>query len=102
MAGCRWQHDGVRAVPATPGRAARVAARAAARVGRLVWVVTTLPPARPGVLVQGSPHRFGLPAAVAAVAIAGVVTLLVRVLAADPALRRNLLRRSGPVDLGDG
>jgi len=74
----------------------------AARVGRLVWVLTTLQPPRSGVLVQGSPHRFGLPAAVAAVAIAGVVSLLVRVLAADPALRRSLLRRSGPVDLGDG
>lgn len=93
-------------MPATPGRAARaaapVAARVTARVGRLVWVVTTLPPARPGVLVQGSPHRFGLPAAVAVVAIAGVVSLLVRVLAADPELRRSLLRRSGPVDPGDG
>ena len=93
-------------MPATPGRAARtaarLAARLAARVGRLVWVVAYLQPARPGVLVQGSPHRFGLPAAVAVVAIAGVVSLLVRVLAADPALRRSLLRRSGPVDPGDG
>jgi len=52
--------------------------------------------------VQSSPHRFGLPAALAVVAIAGVVSLLVRVLAADPALRRSLLRRSGPADPGDG
>ena len=44
-------------------------------------------------LVQGSPHKYGLPAALAVVGITGVVSLLVRLLLAEPAARR---RRPGP------
>jgi hypothetical protein len=48
-------------------------------------------------LVQSSPHRYGLPAALAVVAITGVVSLLVRLLLAEPAARRARDRRTGPV-----
>lgn len=40
-------------------------------------------------LVQDSPHRYGLPAALALVAILGVLSLLVRLLLAEPAARRH-------------
>lgn len=38
-------------------------------------------------IVQGSPHRYGLPAALAVVAVVGVVSLLVRLLLAQPEAR---------------
>ncbi|MGZ6826194.1 MAG: hypothetical protein ACXVGH_05330, partial [Mycobacteriales bacterium] len=38
-----------------------------------------------GALTQGSAHRYGLPAALAVLALTGVVSLLVRLLLADPA-----------------
>ncbi len=44
-------------------------------------------------VVQGSPHRYGLPAALAVVGITGIVSLLVRLLLAQPEARR---RRTGP------
>jgi plastocyanin len=40
-------------------------------------------------IVQGSAHRYGLPALLALVGIAGVVSLLVRFLLAQPAARRT-------------
>jgi plastocyanin len=45
-------------------------------------------------LIQGSPHGWGLPVVLALVGIAGVVSLLVRLLLAEPAARR---RRTGDV-----
>ncbi|MCW2599294.1 MAG: hypothetical protein JWM02_1123 [Frankiales bacterium] len=47
-------------------------------------------------LVQGSSHRYGLPAAVAAVAVMGVASLLVRLLLAEPAARRRRTRSGAP------
>ena len=38
-------------------------------------------------IVQGSPHRYGLPAALAVVGIVGVLSLLVRFLLAQPEAR---------------
>ena len=53
------------------------------------------PQARPGVLAQSSPHRYGLPATLAVVAVAGVGSLLVRLLLARPAaVRRRARTRS--------
>lgn len=43
-----------------------------------------------GGVVQGSPHRYGLPAALGVVAIVGVVSLLVRLLLAQPEAREPL------------
>jgi hypothetical protein len=43
-------------------------------------------------LTQESAHRYGLPAALALVAVTGMVSLLVRLLLAEPAARR---RRTG-------
>ena len=43
-------------------------------------------------LTQGSSHRYGLPAALAVVAITGLASLLLRLLLAEPAARR---RRTG-------
>jgi plastocyanin len=43
-------------------------------------------------LVQGSPHRYGLPAALAVVGITGVASLLLRLLLAEPAVRRRRTR----------
>ena len=43
----------------------------------------------PQALVQASPHRYGLPALLAGVAIAGVLSLLVRYLLAQPEGRRT-------------
>jgi plastocyanin len=40
-------------------------------------------------VVQGSAHRYGLPAALAVVAMTGIVSLLVRLLLAEPAARRR-------------
>lgn len=40
-------------------------------------------------VVQSSPHRYGLPAALAVVGIVGVLSLLVRLLLAEPASRRT-------------
>ena len=40
-------------------------------------------------VVQGSAHRYGLPAALALVAITGLLSLLVRLLLAEPAARRR-------------
>lgn len=59
--------------------------------------------AAPGVLysgrglVQSSPHRYGLPAALAVVGITGVASLLVRFLLAQPAARRRRAGPAGPV-----
>jgi hypothetical protein len=43
-------------------------------------------------LVQGSSHHYGLPAALALVAITGVASLLLRLLLAEPAARRRRTR----------
>lgn len=44
--------------------------------------------ADPSTIVQGSPRRYGLPAALAVVAVVGVVSLLVRLLLAQPEARQ--------------
>jgi hypothetical protein len=44
--------------------------------------------ARPSEIVQHSAHGFGLPAALAVVAVVGVVSLIVRILLASPEARR--------------
>ena len=50
-------------------------------------------------VVQASPHRYGLPAALGVVGVVGVVSLLVRLLLAHPAARD---RRTGPVVTPEG
>ena len=55
------------------------------------------PQARRGVLAQRSPHRYGLPATLAVVAITGIVSLLLRLLLSHPAARRRRELGVGPV-----
>lgn len=80
----------------TAGPAPDIASPDATTSGSAVPVAPNLTYSGRG-LVQGSPHRYGLPAALALVGIVGVLSLLVRILLAEPAARRR--RTGGPVTL---
>jgi plastocyanin len=49
-------------------------------------------------LTQGSPHRYGLPAVLAVLAVTGVASLLARLLLSEPAARRRRTRPGGAAD----